>query len=187
MTPETATATPSRNHGSHLGETPRSYAACLRSYNAGTLHGRWIDAAQDPEDIQREIAEMLRASPEPGAEEHAIHDYEGFGPITLHEYDSIERVARLAAFIEERGDLGAAVLSHFCNDIDAADAAFDDYAGEHESLADFAQNLTEQTTDIPETLANYIDYAAMARDMEAGGDVFAVETDPFSVHVFWTR
>jgi len=53
-------------------ETPRIYVACLAAYNSGRLHGRWIDAAQDAEDIKAQIAEMLKESPEPGAEEWAI-------------------------------------------------------------------------------------------------------------------
>ena len=54
------------------GDEPRAYASCLASYNAGVLHGRWISADQDPEDIQAEIDQMLAESPEPGAEEHAV-------------------------------------------------------------------------------------------------------------------
>lgn len=48
--------------------TPRIYVACLASYNAGKLHGVWIDCDQDVDYIQAEIADMLRASPEPNVE-----------------------------------------------------------------------------------------------------------------------
>lgn len=41
------------------------YAACLASYNAGILHGAWIDATQGADGIRDDIAEMLRASPYP--------------------------------------------------------------------------------------------------------------------------
>lgn len=46
---------------------PRTYVACLASYNAGILHGTWIDIDEDTvgDDIREEIAKMLRASPEP--------------------------------------------------------------------------------------------------------------------------
>ncbi len=56
-------------------ETPKIYVDCLSAYNAGTLHGSWIDANQDAEDIHEEIQEMLSESPEPVAEEWAIHDF----------------------------------------------------------------------------------------------------------------
>jgi len=65
----------------NIPETPRIYVACLAAYNAGRLHGRWIDAAQDAADIQAEVRKMLAASPQADAEEWAIHDYEGFGPL----------------------------------------------------------------------------------------------------------
>lgn len=134
--------------------------------NNGRLHGRWSDATQDWEDIQTEISGMLRQSPIPLAEEWAIHDYEGLEGATLNEYSGIERAHVLALFMVEHRKLGAEVLNHFGGDLGEAEAAFEDYAGEHRSLADFAREITEQTTEIPDSLVNYIDYDAVARDVE---------------------
>lgn len=44
--------------------------------------------------------------------------------------------------------------------------------------------MTEQTTDVPAHLALYIDYQAIARDMEYGGEVLTIETGFEQVHVF---
>lgn len=45
---------------------PRIYVADLAAYNAGILHGVWIDLdGKDEDEIQSEIDAMLRASPEP--------------------------------------------------------------------------------------------------------------------------
>lgn len=178
---------PSESASSDAG--PRVYAACLAAYNNGILHGRWIDAAQEPQDIWREISAMLEASPIPNAEEHAFHDYEGFGAANIEEYTSVERIARLAAFIESHGeDLGGGVLEHFGGDIENAEAAFENYAGEHKSVADFAQDLTEDSgVEIPKELQYYIDWQAMGRDMEMSGDIFTVETGFEAVHIFWAR
>jgi antirestriction protein len=44
--------------------TPRIYVADLAAYNAGILRGKWIDADQSAEDIDREIKAMLLRSPE---------------------------------------------------------------------------------------------------------------------------
>lgn len=41
------------------------YFACLASYNAGRLHGAWVDASSDVDEMQEAIATMLRASPCP--------------------------------------------------------------------------------------------------------------------------
>lgn len=165
------------------GTGPRIYVACLAAYNNGYLHGHWIDSDQDADDMRAKISAMLKASPIPGAEEWAIHDYEGFEGAELSEYTSIDRVAELAAFIAEHGELGGKLLNHFSGDIDQARSAFDDYAGRFTSLADYAQALTEDTTDIPPTLVHYIDYEAMARDMELNGDVFTIESGFEDVHV----
>lgn len=186
-TPGMPDDTPDGETGDKGGNPPRIYAACLAAYNSGRLHGRWIDATQDPEEIQAEISEMLAASPVPDAEEWAIHDYEGFEGARLEEYSGIEKTHALALFIVERGPLGAKVLDHFGGDLEEAQAAFEEYAGAYRSLADFAQEITEQTTEIPPTLVNYIDYDAIARDMELNGDVFTVELGFDDVHVFWTR
>lgn len=67
---------------------------------------------------------------------------------------------------------GGALLDRF-NDLEQArKAAEEDYCGCHASLADYAQELTEETSSIPRHLAMYIDYRAMACDMEYSGDVF---------------
>jgi antirestriction protein len=53
---------------------PRIYVACLAAYNNGYLHGAWIDADQDTDQIRDEIAAMLARSPVEDVEEYAIHD-----------------------------------------------------------------------------------------------------------------
>lgn len=166
---------------------PRIYVACLAAYNNGILHGTWIDANQDADEILAEVSAMLKASPIPDAEEHAIHAYEGFGTARIEEYSSFDYVSRLAEFITLRGEaLGGAILSHFSGDLDEANAAFEDYAGCYESLAVFMQDLTEETTEIPEPLKYYVDYEAMGRDAEINGSLFTIETGFEDVHIFWS-
>src|SRR5690242_9229769 len=92
------------------GDSPRIYVADLAAYNAGRLHGAWIDADQDPDEIRAEIQKMLEASPEPGAEEYAIHDYEGFGSIRFSEFEDLDRISEMAKLIDEHGDLAAEVI-----------------------------------------------------------------------------
>jgi antirestriction protein len=160
------------------------YVACLVAYNNGHLHGEWIDATQSPDEIHKDIQTMLKASPIEDTEEFAIHDYEGFEGISISEYSGIEEVAELAEFIEEHGALGGELMAHF-NDLDHARETIEEhYHGEYSSLTDFAQELTEETTQIPDNLAYYIDYEAMARDLEIN-DVLAIEISHNEVHVFW--
>jgi antirestriction protein len=168
-------------------ERPRIYVACLAAYNNGRLHGRWIDATT-PDEIWREVSAMLRASPEPDAEEWAIHDYEGFEGAHLSEYASFETVCDLAEFIGEYGQLAARIHGHYGNDLEQARAAFEDYAGEYRSAADFAEELhNELGTAIPESLSYYIDWQALARDMALNGEIMVLQTGFDEVHVFWSR
>lgn len=93
----------------------------------------------------------------------------------------------LATFIEEHDKLGAELVNHFCGDLDTAQTAIDDhYHGSFKSVADFAEELTEETTTIPDSLRFYIDYEAMARDLEIN-DVFTIETGFEDVHIFWNQ
>lgn len=167
---------------------PRIYVACLAAYNNGYLHGAWIDADQDADQIRAKIATMLARSPINDAEEYAIHDHEGFEGVTIREYAGIETVARIGAFIAEHGALGAGLLAQFIDDIDEAEAALQDcYHGQFASLADFMEEVTTESITIPEALRNYVDWEAMARDAEMSGEFFTIETAHDEVHVFSSR
>jgi len=89
-----------------MSDEIRIYVADLAAYNNGKLHGVWIDACDDINNIWEQIKAMLAASPEDFAEEYAIHDYEGFGSYALSEYEGIETAHKVACFIAEHPDLG---------------------------------------------------------------------------------
>jgi antirestriction protein len=168
-----------------LTAEPRIYVACLAAYNSGTLHGAWIDATQGEWGIWDDIQKMLAASPIPDAEEHAIHDYEGFEGARIEEYTGIETVAKLAAFITEHGALGGAVLAHYNNDLDeATEAMTERYLGAYKSLTDYIQEVTEDSITIPQALQYYINWQAMAYDAEINGHVLTINTAYDEVHVF---
>ena len=166
---------------------PKIWVGCWAAYNAGCLHGRWIDVT-DTDQIWNEVNAMLADSPEPDAEEWGIFDYDGFEGAEVSEQASFEHVVELAEFVSEHGELGGKLLTHFGQEIGEARAAMEDYAGAYRSLEDFAAELTEQSgVNIPDCIAHYVDYAAMGRDMELGGDVFTIETGFEETHVFWAR
>lgn len=166
-------------------DQPRIYVACLAAYNDGYLHGAWIDAAQEPWALYDDVRAMLMASSIAQAEEWAIHDYEGFGSIRIGEHTGLDRVSEIATFIARHGEIGVALLDYYGGDTDEANEALADrYLGEHASLADYMQEVTEESTPIPQTLRYYIDYQAMARDAELSGDLFTLTTTFDVVHVF---
>ena len=110
--------------------------------------------------------------------------YEGFEGVRISEWEGFERVSELAAFIAEHGALGGKLIEYFGSLKDAEDAIGFRYAGEYRSSADFAQDMTEQGTTIPESLQCYIDWEAMARDWEIN-DILTIETGFEAVHIFW--
>lgn len=160
------------------------YVACLAAYNNGILHGCWIDATQGEDHIWDGIKAMLKSSPEADAEEYAIHGYDGFEGAYVSEHSGIAELAALAAFIEAHGAIAGKLVAHFGDLEDAKTALEDHYCGVYESVADFAQQITEETTQIPENLQYYIDYERMARDLEIN-DVLTLETGFEEVHIFW--
>jgi antirestriction protein len=161
----------------------RIYVACLAAYNNGILYGVWLDATQDMGDLWEGINTMLKASPMPDAEEWAIHDYEGYGNLSLSEYMGIQKAHELAIFIEEHEDLGLLVLEYFCGDLAEATKAIEDqYLGQYQSLADYAEE--SYCGEIPSDLSYYIDWDAMARDLELNGSVFGIMEDYNILHVF---
>jgi len=164
----------------------RIYIACLAAYNNGQLHGEWINVT-DEASIWEAVQAMLFRSPIEEAEEWAIHDYEGFEGAEVGEYFTFTNVVELAEYIAERGKLGAEVLNYYGGNIEDAKARFDEYAGEYDTLADYAEELTEQTGEtIPPRLAPYIDYKAMAHDYEQSGDFLTFRVGG-SVHIFWAH
>lgn len=169
-----------------MSEDIRIYVADLAAYNNGILHGTWINACDDLEDIQEQINTMLKNSPEEDAEEYAIHDHEGFEGYSVSEYHGIEELHEIACFIDEHPGIGGALLSQFCDDLEEARRAIEEnYYGCYESLADYAEELTEGTVQVPDHLSYYIDYERMGRDMEMSGDIFTIETAYNEVHIFW--
>jgi len=170
---------------------PRIYVASLADYNAGTLHGKWIDADQAIEDIRREVAELLKQSDEPVAEEWAIHDYENFGSLTLSEFEDLEKVAEAARLIKEYGEVFADMAGQVggLDDLDQATRYMEDgYRGAWDSLAHYAEQLIEDCygdtlAAIPDFIRYHIDYEGIGRDMELGGDVFTIECEG-QIHVF---
>jgi antirestriction protein len=160
------------------------YVACLAAYNNGHLHGQWIDLNQPLDDVWRAICTMLNNSPIRNAEEWAIHDFEGFEGYQVEEYEGIQKLYARAQFILEHGKLGGILLDHMNGDMNEAENAMQNYMGEFRYLSEYAEDLMEDLVRIPDNLAPYIDYEAMARDMEFNGDIFTLKTGYKEVHVF---
>ena len=171
-----------------MSTEPRIYVACLAAYNNGRLHGEWIDADQSADELHEAVARMLAASPQPGAEEWAIHDYEGFGSLRLGEYESFERIATIAAGVAEHGDAFSAWLS-YDDSQDATDMqSFEDaYRGEWDSLRAYAEDYAESTGmyDAAEKSGSQyvvVDIDMLTRDLDI--ELYTARSDHRTVYVF---
>jgi len=106
----------------------RIYLADLAAYNNGFLHGVWIDASNDIEDMEEQAQTMIEASPVQDAEEYEVHDVDGLPSYVR----SLKDVAAYMELIEEvsRQLYGAA---HRNND-EAAEIvrAYTDHFGSYE-------------------------------------------------------
>lgn len=51
---------------------------------------------------------------------------------------------------------------------------FEEVCLHYSSAKNYARELIEDTTDIPENLRYYIDYEAIARDMKLGGEIVKI-------------
>jgi antirestriction protein len=173
------TARPASDWPGPIPDGPAIYVACLASYNAGILHGRWIDATLGEAHIQTEAVDMLYTSTQPEAEEWAIHDHANWGS-GWHpgESESFADVAAIAALIDKYGEAYAAFLDNRGGLEYASEAEFEDaYRGEYRSLTEWAEEFCEEAgyvDQVPAALKYHIDFESFARDAELGGDIFSV-------------
>ncbi len=164
--------------------TPKIYVACLAAYNNGYLHGQWIDVLDDVQAVNDQIQDVLDSSPVCGAEEWAIHDYQGFEGLQLSEYESIDRVVELAGLIKQYGEAWAAYTNYVGLDYASRDGFEEAYRGVWDSEEDFAMDLALDTLDIPEHLRNYIDYEKYANDLFVN-DYFSMPGENYKIYVFY--
>lgn len=168
-------------------QNPRIYAASLSDYNGGRLHGAWIRADTDPDTLADHVAAMLAQSPTPGAEEWAIHDYEGFGPLRLGEYEDLATVSQIGQGIAEHG-LAFAHWAAICGTSDRGELArFEDvYLGHWDSVEAYAEELLDDLgideligRAVPGHLQAYVkvDVEGFARDLQYSGDITASDGD----------
>ena len=168
---------------------PRIYIASLSDYNAGRLHGRWIDATRGPRHIYHEVQRMLTASHQPIAEEWAIHDYEGFGAVRLSENPLLETVAQIAYGIAQRGDAFSAWIAHVGDDPAKTMNDFDTaYLGKWNSMEAYARDASQSLEAIdkgmPDLYCPYIkfDVSQFAIDLEM--NLIVTEAPDGDVYIF---
>ncbi|WP_410623220.1 antirestriction protein ArdA [Amycolatopsis sp. cmx-8-4] len=161
---------------------PRVYVADLASHNHGIQHGQWIDANQEADELDANIAAMLDSSPTVGAREWAIHDTDGFAGLDIGEHTDTVTISRLARGIDGYGAAFAAYVGLAETGHDTTIEQFEAfYVGSYDTPEDWAREtaedlewprvLDEAITD--PFLRRYvtIDYATMASEGALSWDV----------------
>lgn len=172
---------------------PIIYIASLADYNAGRLHGSWLAADHSPEELQSATDAMLAESPEPGAGEWAIHDYDNFHGLQLDEYESLATISRLAVGIRTYGRLYAL----FAGWIGTSEATYEGFEQSYSGQWASADEFVSDWFDIPRLeedlrssvvtpLQPYvtINAAALARDLVLNGYLYA-PVDVDGIAAFW--
>ena len=159
----------------------RIYVACLASYNAGKLHGDWIDLdGKDVDEVKEEIEAILKASPEPFAEEYAVHDYEGFGfgEFNFGEYPNLQNLVDLQALASEFGEevVEAAVGVTSSNKAAELREAIERGYLTGDSEADIAEDWFAESggvnlDELPNVIRYCIDWRKVAEELRMGGDL----------------
>jgi antirestriction protein len=178
-------------------DQPRIWAGSLVDYNNGRLHGAWIDAARDPDEIQADINSMLAASPwmaqtgEP-AEEWGVFDTDNFGACRIDQHEDLDWISAVAKGIAEHGPAFAA-WTDVMEDRELLVDFEEAYIGEYDSLEAYAEAfIREQGYDelldrvVPPTLRPYVEIniAGYAQDMWLSGEVLIYHRSGGGVWLF---
>jgi antirestriction protein len=196
LPPASSEAPPAEQHEVDIVVPPQIWVASLADYNNGTLHGVWLNAAQEESELQAAVDSMLAASPltaatgEP-AEEWAIHDSQGFGPLRIDEHESLRWISLVGKGIAEHG-LAFAAYADVVEDEELL-AGFDAaYLGHYDSLHVYIEQLINDlgydyimAQALPAKVRPYvkIDISATANDLLLG-DLHALPAPDGGVWIF---
>lgn len=154
------------------------YVGTYGKYNNGSLAGKWLDIADyaSDEEFYEACAELHKDEPDSRRElmfqdwsdvpdglisESSISDVL-FGLVQEAKSMSDDEQEALAEWLADHGrDTAADLVEEF----------HDEYVGDYDSEEDFAQQMVDEGIfgDIPESIAFYIDYEAVARDLFIDG------------------
>ena len=163
-------------------DNPGIYVADLAAYNGGDLVGKWFDLTEygDADELTEAVQEQVLL---PGNEEWAIHDYEGFGPIRVGEYDQF---ATIMQHVENMGDEPRKYWAWIdATNGDPEDYDADNVNGPSESESDYADQRLESfhgSTDLQDILVHHGLSAGIAESIAE----FFTQRDPESVVRDWS-
>jgi len=177
------------------------YVAPLAAYSAGQDTGRWVSVTKNEDELRASIEALLKDCPYSTADsDWRVHDYRGFYGVgnSLGEHPSLRDLSKTSELIGLHGEMAAKLIDYFCGDVgEAVRHLSDKYLGAYSSLTEYASEsiIARIEGKIPDLVAPYVDYEAMARDWDLGGEIFAIDVCSIGttgeeqkvVHVFSNR
>lgn len=155
----------------------RIFLQDLAEYNNGNLKGEWFDLPNDTE-------EMLESVLVGDNEEYFITDYEA--PFKIDEHDDLEELNEQAEQLDSIDEVEQERVFFLMDNEgldleDALDKWEDVMFYDNMTLEDLAYQFVDEGLfgDIADTIKNYIDYEAIARDLGMDG---YTETDKGVFH-----
>lgn len=146
MSPEHSEQGPDGHEAEPERHMPKVWIAALGAYNDGQLHGRWVDAGRNVDEVWQDVRDILATSPVADEQEFGIFDHEGFYGLDIHEYEPLDRVATIATGIRLHGEGFAHWLAYAgTDDLESAEEAFEQaYVGEFEDDDELKRHLEQE-------------------------------------------
>ena len=147
-------------------DNPSIYVANLGAYVAGRLIGEWLDLTKfnDVEDLAKEVDRIANKNLVLYGDEWAIHDYSNFPD--LGENPNLEDVIKVSKLIQQLHNGYAAVKGFLDNwSVEDLEHFEESFCGAYSSFKEYAEQLFDDTMEVPEHLTSYINYDAFSRDL----------------------
>ncbi len=153
----------------------RIYITNLSQYNAGRLIGEWVELPCSEEELQDALSRALGKD-----EEYFITATEDT-PFTISEHGNVYKINEMTEEHEALESSERLSVSFLLSEGYSFKYSLENHEDilsyPDDSLEDVAHSLVQDGSygEIPESLSNYIDYSAIARDLEHEGYVERAE------------
>ena len=177
-----------RTHAAHYDQAqPAIYCGTYHKYNCGSLYGMWVDITTF--DDYDEFCDFCRRLHHDELDpEFMTQDFEYYPESWYHESglptaSEFERIKAFAELDEDKKEAYEIYLDNY--DKDATIEDFEErYEGKWDSPEDFAANLCEECgyfRNLPDWLQCCIDYSAVWRSLDTGGDYSEYDGHIFNI------
>lgn len=167
------------------------YITDLEAYNNGHLVGQWYEFPMNEDLLAESIENVLQKGRDICGdshfhEEYFITDYK-CSYMSIDEYHNLDKLNEIAEAMEDIDEDGVKAINflienNFVKDIFESIETYEESVRIYEdnTMEDIAYNLIEECyslDDIPDIIANNIDYEKIGRDLEIEGSYYKVGSD----------